>query len=119
MICWSCKGIRDIAYTDEAERNYCQECVGALPLPRVAALLDFLQATVPYKVGDRVACRIGAVVDAGVGTVAEISTDLERGATPVVPMFRVVIDEPAYPEAPRESWYSEVCLKAVEAADHV
>jgi hypothetical protein len=49
----------------------------------------------------------------GVGVVDEISTDLAHFGTPVFPSFHVLIDQPAYPEAPASLWYTEVCLKKV------
>lgn len=122
MICSSCRAPKEIVYTDKLDRAFCADCFGEDP--RWAAL-DFLMATIPYKVGDRVECRTAAdfkpdlagrevptaAVYDGIGHVVEISFSPEVGATLVVPMFRVAIDEKAYPECPDEVWYSEACLE--------
>jgi len=124
MICWSCRAIKQIAYTDEVERGYCLDCARSLPVGGYIAALEFLDATVPFKVGDRVECRTAASFDEderptsqvydGIGRVIEVSTNLKDLATPVFPMFRVAIDEKAYPDAPDERWYSEMCLEPVK-----
>lgn len=77
--------------------------------------MEYLLAGLPYKVGDRVHCTSGGVVYDGIGHVAEISIDPKDLASPVVPMFRVEMEEKAYPEMPDEMYYPEVLLKKVEA----
>jgi hypothetical protein len=80
--------------------------------------LQYLMTTVPFKEGDRVQCRTGGVIFDGVGTVQEVSFDLEHGGTLIFPMFRVSIDEPADELSPAEGWYSEICLARVKDDAH-
>jgi len=68
----------------------------------------------PFRPGDVVEARTGAVVLDGVGTVRRMSTSLEDGATPIYPTFLVVITEKAHDQAPDEAWYTEVCLTRVD-----
>lgn len=75
----------------------------------------WLMAGTPFQVGDRVRCYSGGVVYDGIGHIVEISVDPKNLASPVVPMFRVEMDEKAYPEMPNDMWYGEVLLKKVEA----
>jgi hypothetical protein len=114
-LCQGCKTIREITWTDEADRQFCAECA-VIPSSQDMALLAFLAATVPFKEGDEVDCWTGGQVFDGTGHVVEVSFDPKDLASPVVPMFRVAIDEPAYEQVPDEIWYSEVCLKARQAA---
>ena len=113
-LCWGCKKIRVIAVVDGASRDYCRDCASLMPESREAALLSFLALTVPYKEGDKVSCKTGGQVYDGVGHVVRVSFDPEDLASPVVPMFLVALDDKAYPEAPDEVWYSEVCMERVE-----
>jgi hypothetical protein len=76
-------------------------------------MVDFIEATCPFAVGDRVECRTAGVLFDGVGTIDEISTELKNFGTPVYPSFHVVLEEKAYPEAPDELWYQEPQLKKV------
>lgn len=114
-LCESCRELKPVAWTDPLGREYCEECLPALEVPGPSRILEYLEATVPFAVGDRVECRTGGVLYDGVGTVDEVSTSLEHFGTPVFPSFHVVIDEKAYPEAPDDLWYTEVCLKKVDA----
>lgn len=113
-LCYGCKQLRDIAYVDPTDRGYCAECIPSLNLGSVVRAMQFLSLTIPYKVGDRVRAHTAGEIYDGVGTVAEISFDLKHGGTPVYPMFRVVIDEPADEHAPDQGWYTETCLAAAE-----
>ncbi len=79
--------------------------------------MTFLAATIPYKVGDKVSCRSGGVIYDGVGHVVEVSFDPKDLASPVIPMFRVEMDEKAYETMPDEMWYPELLLTPVEAAN--
>lgn len=79
------------------------------------AVMAFLSATVPYEVGDRVACKTGGQVYDGTGHVIKVSFDPEDLASPVMPMFLVAIDDKAYEDVPNEVWYSEICLESVTA----
>jgi len=119
-MCYSCKALKEIVYTDSNEVDYCRECVGAIPTPSVVRAMDFLMATIPYAAGDRVECRTGGEIFDGIGVVDGVSFDLKDGGTPVYPAFHVVLDDKAYPEAPDECWYTEVCLRPAEkvSSDH-
>lgn len=75
--------------------------------------MAFLAETVPYKIGDKVSCKTGGQIYDGVGHVVKVSFDAADLASPVMPMFLVVLDEKAYPEAPDEIWYSEACMEPV------
>jgi hypothetical protein len=112
-LCWGCKQFREAVVIDDATRSFCSDCANLLPSSRDLALLDFLAATVPYAVGDKVSCKTGAQIYDGVGTVTKVSFDPADLASPVMPMFLVSIDEKAYDEVPDEVWYSEVCLERV------
>jgi hypothetical protein len=108
--------MHDIAYTDAADRAFCKECAAIQPISPTIGMLSFLAATVPFKVGDVVEGRTGGQVYDGVGHIVEISFDPKDLASPVVPMFRVAMDEKAYDQVPDEIWYAEVCMRAKEAA---
>lgn len=110
-LCGSCQELKPIVQTDRFGRGYCQACMDEDDQPR--PVMEFLERTVPFSVGDRVEARTGAMLFDGVGVVDEISTDLAHFGTPVFPSFHVLIDQPAYPDAPASLWYTEVCLKKV------
>ncbi len=110
-VCYSCKHPRDIIYTDELERGFCSQCY----VPRdLMWAVNFMAMTIPYRVGDRVACRTGGQIYDGIGVVEEISTDLKHGGTWVHPMYRVRLTEKAYDSVPDEVWYTEVCMARAE-----
>lgn len=113
--CFSCKRLREIVLTDKLERDFCADCSVSQPAFRELALATWAAENVPFHVGDKVACKTGGQIYDGVGHVEEVSTDPRDLASPVVPMFRVAIDEKAYDEVPDEVWYSEVCLSLVDA----
>lgn len=79
------------------------------------AVLNFLTATVPYDVGDRVHCKTGGQVYDGVGRVVKVSFDPADLASSVMPMFLVAIDDKAYDDVPDEVWYSEACMEPASA----
>lgn len=113
QLCHGCKSLRDTAHIDQADRPYCAGCAVLLPVMQSAALMTFLASTVPYQEGDIVSCKTGGQVYDGIGHVVQISFSPEDLASPVVPMFRVAIDDKAYEGVPDEVWYSEVCLERV------
>jgi hypothetical protein len=76
--------------------------------------MAFLLSTVPYKVGDKVSCTSAGEIYDGIGHVVEVSFDPKDLASPVVPMFRVEMDEKSYPEMPDEMWYPELLLTRIE-----
>lgn len=111
MQCAGCLKTKRVAYFESRRGlSFCRVCTQRLDLPSEFDWRLFLLATVPFEVGDRVEARTAAEIFDGVGTVEEVSMSLEHGGTPVYPTFRVVIDEPAYDQAPAEAWYTEVCL---------
>lgn len=113
-VCYSCKQAGSLIYTDENGLSYCTRCLSELPVTSTARAMEFLAATIPYRPGDRVECRTGGIVFDGIGEVDGISFDLEEGGgTPVTPVFHVTLTDPAYPDAPREAYYPEICLKRV------
>jgi len=114
-LCYGCYELREIAYADACDRGYCSECVIALPIGTMMHAMGFLSLTIPFKIGDRVEARTAGEIYDGVGTVTEVKFDLEHGGTPVHPMFKVVIDEPADEDAPEYGYYTERCLCKVEA----
>lgn len=118
QFCSECKSFRnDIVRTEEGTgRTFCVDCVARMPLPPEVRATQFLLATIPFKPGDRVECRTGNLLYDGIGTVQRISMNLLDGGTPACPTFLVKIEEKAYPEAPDEEWFTEICLKRVEAA---
>lgn len=121
VYCWGCKARREITYTEqETGRDFCHDCMMALPPSNDELRMIFLMMTIPFKVGDRVEARTGATLFDGVGVVSEVSTSLEHGGTVVYPTFLVEIDDKAYPEAPDNCWYTEVCLsKLTNTAEQV
>ena len=110
-VCFTCKHLRDIIYTDELERGYCDQCY--VPRDLIYAMA-FMALTTPFQVGDRVECRTGGELYDGVGVVEDISTDLKDGGTWVHPAFRVRFTEKAYDTVPDLQWYTEVCLTKVD-----
>lgn len=112
-LCTNCKGFRDLAYTDEAERSYCLDCLGLLPEAQMMALVSFLYATVPFSEGDKVSVKAVGEIYEGIGVVIEVSFSPEDLASPVVPMFHVVFEDKARDDVPDDSWFPEVCLEAV------
>jgi hypothetical protein len=113
--CFSCKHLREIVLTDKLDRDFCADCSTRQPAFRELVLATWAAENAPFRVGDKVACKTGGQIYDGVGHVQEVSTKPEDLASPVVPMFRVAIDEKAYPEMDDECWYSEVCLTKVDA----
>jgi hypothetical protein len=110
-LCEGCHELKSIAYTDPVGREYCPTC---LPNPTPFRLLAFLLATIPFQIGDRVECRTAGVLYDGIGVIDDISVEPHNFGTPVYPSFHVRIEEPAYPEAPKELWYMEAQLRLVE-----
>lgn len=122
-LCHGCKRFTGIVWTESGtSRPFCQPCVDDMPptideVNLILLLAPWSPIGPPFKPGDRVEARTGAVVLDGVGTVVEMSISLEDGGTPVYPSFRVVLEEKAHDGAPDEAWYTEVCLRAVNDRD--
>lgn len=112
-LCTNCKSFQDLVYKDEAERSYCIDCLGLLPEAQTLALMAFLHATVPFTEGDKVKVNAVGEIFEGTGHVTEISFSPEQLASPVVPMFHVVIDDKARDDVPDESWFPEQCLELI------
>ena len=119
-LCFGCKKFVEIVYTESGtDRPFCEPCTEQMPPTRdeinlVLLLAPWSPIGPPFKPGDVVECRTGAVVYDGVGVVREMSIRLEHGGTPIYPAFRVEITEKAYDGAPDECWYTEVCLTKVD-----
>lgn len=122
-LCYGCKQFVEIVWTESrTEHPFCQRCVDDMPPTQDQINLLLLLAPwspigPPFKAGDKVECRTGAIILDGVGIVQEMSISLEHGGTPIYPTFRVTITDKAYPEAPDEAWYTEVCLTPVKDED--
>lgn len=115
-VCWNCRLYQEIAYTESGTgRTFCKPCALQLPPTSEELALLFIEATCPFRVGDRVEARTAGEVYDGVGEVEEISTDLRHGGTRVYPAFRVKLETREHELAPEEAWYTEVCLKKVAA----
>ena len=112
-LCEICRHLRPVVWTDSVGRSYCGECLAEADEPTVSPRQAFLDATIPFQVGDRVECRTAGALYDGIGTIDQVSKELENYGTPVYPSFHVVIDEKAYPEAPDELWYMEQQLTKV------
>ena len=118
-LCYGCKRFTEIAWTEGGtERPFCRPCTDAMPptqdeLNVLLLLAPWSPIGPPFRPGDVVEARTGAVVLDGVGTVREMSTALENGGTPIYPTFLVVITEKAHDGAPDQCWYTEVCLTRV------
>lgn len=116
VICIGCRLPRRVVRTDNNDLHYCAKCAAVLPEPSETRALKFLLATLPFTPGERVECRTGGQIYDGVGTVDDVSFDFEKtGGTIIYPAFHVVIDQPAYPDAPEEGWYNEATLQRVMA----
>lgn len=111
MLCFSCRGLREIAYVDPIDRGYCAPCAVDLPIGSVARAMQFLSLTAPFKPGDRVGAYTAGELYDGIGTV--VSVDFDHRMTPIAPTFRVRIDDPADPEVPAEGCYTAEDLTAV------
>jgi hypothetical protein len=112
-LCESCKQLREIAFTDGFDREFCEQCHAGLSAAQEATLFwmySYLMATIPFKVGDKVSCRTAGVLYDGIGTIDEVSFEPEKYGTIVYPSFHVVIEEKAYSDAPDALWYTETCL---------
>jgi len=114
-VCFGCKHLRETVLTDSLGRSFCPDCVTSRPEGRTMLAAAWAASSMPYRVGDKVACKTGGQIYDGIGHIEEISVDPKDLASPVVPMFRVAIDEKSYPEVPDEVWYSEPCLTLVDA----
>lgn len=112
-LCYLCK-LKPVIKLDDLEQGYCEDCADESPIPTTFRALAFLAATIPFQVGDRVECRTGAAIYDGIGHVDAVHYDWEHLATPVNPMWHVVIDEKANEDSPDEALYSEICLTKVE-----
>jgi hypothetical protein len=117
-LCSGCHELRQIAYVDPIDRGYCIDCAVTLPLGSAVRAMQFLSLTIPFKVGDRVHAYSGGELYDGIGTVTEVSMDLEHG-TPVEPTFRVAIDEPADELAPTQANYLAAQLRTARQDDHI
>lgn len=112
-LCESCRELKATAYTDPVGREYCLDCFSNLPVPTVDRIVDYLVATIPFQVGDRVECRTAGVLYDGTGTITKISLAPEDFGTPAHPSFYVEIEDRAYPEAPEGCWYMERQLRRI------
>lgn len=118
-LCWNCKlPAEPPLLVDDLARVLCANCQHSDYHPELLGLA-YLQATIPYKAGDRVHASTAGEVYDGIGTVREVSTELRHGGSPVHPSFLVEIDDPANPDAPDKGWYTEPCLRRAEAGDKV
>lgn len=119
-LCYGCKKFTEVAWTEGGTgRPFCRACVDLMPPTDDEVSILLLVAPwsplgPPFRAGDVVEARTGAVVLDGVGVVREMSISLEHGATPIYPTFLVAITEKAHDDAPDEAWYTEVCLRKVE-----
>ena len=104
-----------MAFTDGVGRNYCALCLNEAIALAGPNIMDYLMATIPFEVGDRVEARTAGALFDGVGVIDEVSFNPAKFGTPVHPSFHVRIEDKAYPEAPDELWYTEPCLKRVNA----
>lgn len=109
--CFACKHLREIVHTDELERSFCSQCY----IPRdVLFAMNFMAATVPFKIGDRVECRTAGMIYDGVGTVVEISTEPKDGGTWVYPSFLVEFEDKVRKDLPDRQLYTEIGLTKVD-----
>lgn len=115
LLCTGCKKPKElVAVSEETGIGFCVDC-SAWQDPAIEDIaIEYLQATVPFAVGDLVECRTAGVLYDGVGVIIDVSTDLRVGGTPVYPAFQVEMKEKAYDEVPDTLWYLEVCLKKVK-----
>ena len=116
-LCASCKQLKEIAWTDNFDREFCEQCYAVLLTTQEATsfwMYEYLMATIPFQVGDRVECRTAGTLYDGIGVVEEVSFDPAKYGTPVYPSFYCRIEEKAYPEAPDVLWYTETCLRHVD-----
>lgn len=113
-LCESCRELKPVAYTDPLGRQYCAGCFVNMPVPTVTRMAEYLLRTIPFQIGDTVECRTAGVLYDGVGTIDDISVELEQFGTPVYPSFHVSLTEKAYDGAPDECWYMETQLRRAE-----
>lgn len=110
-LCDSCRELKPVYWTDSVGREYCAECFQILPVPSAFRMFEFLMATIPFGVGDRVECRTAGALYDGVGVIDQVSMDPKDYGTPVYPSFHVKIEDKAYEGAPDSLWYTENCLR--------
>ena len=113
-VCQGCKQLAEIVHTDSLGLDYCAQCAKDIPVPGETLAVEYLLANPAFVNGDRVECRTAGEIFDGVGTVMEMSFDIEHGGTLIYPAFRVVIDEPVNEHSPKEGWYTEICLRRVD-----
>ena len=115
-VCRGCKQLAEIVHTSNLGLDYCAQCTADLPKPPEIAGLEFLLASVPFVKGDKVECRVAGEMYDGIGTVQDVSFEVERGGgTLIFPAFLVKIEEPANEDSPSEGWYFEPGLTRVKA----
>jgi hypothetical protein len=121
-LCYGCKTFKEVAYIQPGtDHGFCVSCRWDQPITLEDVAL-FLLTTPgspigpPFAVGDVVEARVAGILYDGIGTIAEMSMTLERGAgTPVYPTFRVVFTEKADThDVPDECFYPENCLTPVK-----
>ncbi|QIG58302.1 hypothetical protein SEA_SKOG_150 [Gordonia phage Skog] len=115
-LCWSCKGLKEITYTeDSTRRGFCEACIAITPPSSDEMAVLYLLSTIPFRVGDRVEARTAGEVLDGVGVIDDFSVSLEHGGTPVYPTFHVTFEDKAHELCPDGAWYTEMCLTLLQS----
>lgn len=110
QMCWCGHG-RPIKFRDAlTQRGYCNVCAANEITSSQNVHLQFLDAIMPFEIGERVACWTMAEFYDGLGEVVKISTSLVDGGTPIHPAYLVQLDDQEEP-----LWYTPVCLKRVRS----
>lgn len=112
-VCYGCKHKREIVQVDDLGRGFCDTCKPVMPWAPELLGQAMLDVSVPYKTGDKVACRTGDTYD-GVGHVIKVSFDIADGGSPVYPMFQIAFDAKEREDDPDFGWYPELLLSPVE-----
>lgn len=120
-LCAGCKTFQEVAYIQPGTgHEFCRRCRWDQPLTLEDLALFALTSPEsplgpPFRVGDVVEARVAGLLYDGIGVVEEMSMDLEHGATPIYPTFKVRFTEKATDhEVPDSYYFPENCLRKVQ-----
>lgn len=123
-LCYGCKTFQEVAYLQPGTgHEFCGRCRWEQPFTMEDLMLFALTEPdspygPPFRPGDVVEARVAGLLYDGVGVVEDMSMDLEHGATPLYPTFKVRFTEKATDhDVPDSYYYPENCLTKVAATE--
>lgn len=105
--CWC--GNRAVLQDRITLREYCLDCALSPKRSSENVFHQLLDAMAPFEVGDQVDCYQAGDPDryAGRGIIAQTSTDLAEGGTPVYPVYQVNFEQGP------SRWFTAICLRRI------